>query len=84
LNRERFETLKAAKVQVDDHRLDYNHRRPHSSLNYRTPAAFAASYREKKECREYAACGGRRSPLEGTKTHSPLSSGGRARIGRKL
>ena len=43
LNREQFETLKEAKVLVEDHRLAYNHRRPHSSLNYMTPAAFAAS-----------------------------------------
>ena len=64
------------------------HRRPHSSLNYQTPAAFAASYREKKkakkECREYTACGTGVSPPEDTKTHSPLSSGGGARISRKL
>lgn len=85
LNREQFETLKEAKVLVEDHRLEYNHRRPHSGLNYLTPAAFAASYREKrkkmkKECREYTACGGRVSPPEDTKTHSPLSSGGGARI----
>jgi transposase InsO family protein len=43
LNREQFQTLKEAKVLVEDYRLGYNHRRPHSSLNYQTPAAFAAS-----------------------------------------
>jgi len=43
LNREEFETLKEAKVLVEDWRLAYNHHRPHSSLNYMTPAAFAAT-----------------------------------------
>jgi putative transposase len=43
LNREVFETLKEAKVLLGDHRLDYNDRRPHSSLGYRTPAEFAAA-----------------------------------------
>ncbi len=43
LNREAFATLKEAKVLVEDHRQAYNHRRPHSSLGYATPAAFAAS-----------------------------------------
>ena len=44
LDREMFETLKEAKVIIEDHRLDYNDRRPHSSLGYRTPAEFAAAY----------------------------------------
>lgn len=43
LDREVFETLREAKVLLGDHRLDYNHRRPPSSLGYRTPAEFAAA-----------------------------------------
>ena len=43
LNRELFTSLKEAKVVTEDYRLEYNHRRPHSSLKYMTPAAFAAS-----------------------------------------
>ena len=43
LNRELFMDLREAKVVVEDYRLDYNHRRPHSALGYVTPASFAAS-----------------------------------------
>jgi transposase InsO family protein len=43
LNGELFGNLKEAKVLVEGHRLDYNHRRPHSSLDYTTPRAFASA-----------------------------------------
>lgn len=43
LNVEVFGNLREAKVLVEDYRLRYNHHRPHSSLNYATPAAFAAA-----------------------------------------
>ncbi len=44
LDREMFETRTEAKVIVEDHRLDYDHRRPHGSLGYRTAAEFAATH----------------------------------------
>ncbi len=43
LNGELFTNLQEAKVVTEDYRLEYNHRRPHSSLGYETPAAFAAT-----------------------------------------
>ena len=43
LNVECFASVKEAQVLVEAYRLDYNHQRPHSSLGYRTPAAFAAT-----------------------------------------
>jgi putative transposase len=44
LNRELFTGLEDARWVVDRWRLDFNHRRPHSSLDYQTPAAFAARW----------------------------------------
>ena len=43
LDRELFTSVMEAKVVSDDYRLDHNHRRPHSSLHYQTPAEFAAA-----------------------------------------
>jgi putative transposase len=43
LDREAFGSLAEAKVVVEDWRRSYNEHRPHSSLGYQTPAAFAAA-----------------------------------------
>lgn len=43
LNREVFESLAEAKVIIENWRQDYNEKRPHSSLGYETPNAFAAA-----------------------------------------
>ncbi len=42
--REVFDTICEARVLYDDWREIYNHRRPHSSLDYRPPAVFAAAF----------------------------------------
>ncbi len=44
LNGELFYNLTEAQVMVEDWRNEYNECRPHSSLGYETPAAFAARF----------------------------------------
>ena len=41
LNRELFLSVDELKYVADRWRMDYNHYRPHSSLDYMAPAAFA-------------------------------------------
>jgi transposase InsO family protein len=45
LNAELFADLREAKVLAAAWRSEYNHHRPHSALNYQTPAAFAGQCR---------------------------------------
>ena len=41
LNQHWFRSIEEAKYEIDQWRYHYNNERPHSSLNYLTPAAFA-------------------------------------------
>ena len=45
LNEHWFRTLAEAREIIGAWRADYNQRRPHSALGYRTPAEFAAAWR---------------------------------------
>ena len=42
---EAFDSLLEAKTVIEDWRNTYNTRRPHSSLGWKTPAAYAAGWR---------------------------------------
>lgn len=52
LNVEEFATVAEAQTLARSWRADYNHRRPHSSLDYQTPAEFAANLdaADRKSC----------------------------------
>jgi putative transposase len=49
LNDHWFTSLAEARIRISSWRRDYNEHRPHSALNYRTPAEFAATFRLQKE-----------------------------------
>ncbi len=52
LNREVFRNGREAQAIVENWRQEYNNYRPHSSLDYLTPAEFARRYYEKNRVRE--------------------------------
>lgn len=54
LDREVFTTLVEAKVLVADYVRRYNTERPHSSLDYLTPAAFVAAQTQPRNSVSYA------------------------------
>jgi len=37
-------TLTEARVVIEDYRIEYNTRRPHSRLGYRSPVTYAATF----------------------------------------
>jgi len=41
---EAFDSLTEAKIVIEEWRNTYNHRRPHGSLDWKTPAAYAAAW----------------------------------------
>ncbi len=43
LNGELFLSLAGAQYVLDEWRLEYNHRRPHSGIDWQTPAVFAVT-----------------------------------------
>ena len=49
LSQTHFPTLARARAEIEMYRVDYNRNRPHSALDYRTPAEFAELVRVKLE-----------------------------------
>jgi putative transposase len=73
LDRELFTDLREAKHLAALRQNEYNHRRPHSALGYRTPAAYAQS------CRRTSADGlGGAAPKPPASKPQPESTGGPA------
>jgi putative transposase len=56
LNENIFGSLAYARNLIEDWRKDYNNVRPHSSLNYQTPAAYRVSLRQPLAGAQPAAC----------------------------
>ena len=52
LNREVFRNGQEAQAIVENWRQEYNNYRPHSSLDYLTPAEFARRYYENQQAEE--------------------------------
>ena len=67
LNGELFLSLAEARYVVDRWRMDYNHHRPHSRLNWTTPATFAARCRGRMQ----PATAGRRCAAAGSAPPHP-------------
>ena len=53
LNREVFRNGREAQAIVENWRQEYNNYRPHSSLDYLTPAEFTRLYYEKNQVKEF-------------------------------
>ena len=49
LNRELFLSVPEARYVLDEWRVEYNHRRPHSGLGWQTPAAYATKLEDRQD-----------------------------------
>jgi len=65
LNRELFLSVPEARYVLDEWRVEYNHRRPHSSLGWQTPAAYAAKLLD-RQAGAFPAASGVESPVGAT------------------
>ena len=77
LDRELFLGLAEARYVLDEWRLEYNHRRPHSGIHWQTPAAFAACCEPRRAAATLAGPPIGAAPLppaQPTKNHDPILS----------
>ena len=56
LNGHQFASLGEAQAIIEAWRMDYNHRRPHSSLGHLTPNEFVAQRQVKQNAEEVVCC----------------------------
>jgi putative transposase len=70
LNETLFQSLRHARVELESWRRDYNHQRPHSSLNWMTPSHYAGVISGQTGRRAAQPDGSARRPLA-----NPLSQG---------
>jgi putative transposase len=52
LNQNWFLSLAEVQATIEAWRIDYNQRRPHSALGYRTPEAFVTGWHEYRTAKE--------------------------------
>jgi putative transposase len=74
LNREQLWTLTEARVVIEDYRIEYNNRRPHSRLGYRSPVNYAATLLPSLApvgLRPPSARDGQHQPTTSTSDHCP-------------
>jgi hypothetical protein len=70
-----FENLFDARRKIAAWRKEYNEERPHSSLDYRTPAEFAAALRTEESC-------GKDAPRKSLNSDFPTALGNPAETAR--
>jgi putative transposase len=77
LDLESFNTPLETQILLDDWRQDYNHHRPHQSLNYQTPAEFARQWHA-QHTRTLITGGPKRGPVTRARANSvaPWQQGG--------